>query len=188
MYYPHGNGVAQAFNKKLYNILKKVVSQSKRNWHEKMEEALWAYRTTYRTPTQITTYSLVYGVEAVLPLEVQIPSLRVVVNEGITTEEVVHLRLQELDSLDKQRLNAQQRLECYQSRTTKSYNKKVRQRSYQVGDMVLAVRRPIVMNKKGNKFVSKWDGPYVVVEAYTSDSYIVVDQDKLKVGSINGRS
>ncbi|GAA0166114.1 hypothetical protein LIER_21345 [Lithospermum erythrorhizon] len=102
-----------------------------------MEEALWAYRTTYRTPTQPTPYSLVYGVEAVHPLEVRIPSLRVAVNEGLTNEEDVHLRLQELDFLDDQRLNAQQSLECYQSRITKSYNKKVRQQSYQVEDMVL---------------------------------------------------
>nr|XP_016464104.1 PREDICTED: protein NYNRIN-like [Nicotiana tabacum] len=68
-----------AFNKMLYNLLKKVVSKSKRYWHEWMEEALWAYRTTYRTPTQATHYSLVNGVEAVLPLERQIPSLRLVI-------------------------------------------------------------------------------------------------------------
>ncbi|GAA0149118.1 hypothetical protein LIER_08377 [Lithospermum erythrorhizon] len=76
MYYPQANGLAKDFNKTLCNILKKVVSKSKKNWHEKIEEALWAYKTMYRTPTQSTPYALVYGVEAVLPLELQIPSLR----------------------------------------------------------------------------------------------------------------
>ncbi|GAA0182793.1 hypothetical protein LIER_30429 [Lithospermum erythrorhizon] len=78
------NGLAEPFNKTLCNILKKVVIKSKKKWHEKMEEALWAYRTTYRTPTQLTPYALVYGVKVVLPLEVQISSLRVAVNEEIT--------------------------------------------------------------------------------------------------------
>ncbi|KAL0427683.1 UNVERIFIED_CONTAM: hypothetical protein Slati_2943100 [Sesamum latifolium] len=51
------------------SLLKKVVAKSKRDWHERIGEALWAYRTTVRTPTQSTPYALVYGVEAVLPLE-----------------------------------------------------------------------------------------------------------------------
>ncbi|XP_049406336.1 uncharacterized protein LOC125870005 [Solanum stenotomum] len=51
MYHAAVNGLAEAFNKTLYNLLKKVVSKSKRDWHERMEEALWAYRITYRTPT-----------------------------------------------------------------------------------------------------------------------------------------
>ena len=75
MYNAPANGLAEAFNKTLCNLLKKVVEHSKRDWHEKIGEALWAYRTTYRTPTQATPYSLVYGVEAILPLERQIPSL-----------------------------------------------------------------------------------------------------------------
>ncbi|KAL0455852.1 UNVERIFIED_CONTAM: Retrovirus-related Pol polyprotein from transposon opus [Sesamum latifolium] len=59
------------------SLLKKVVAKSKRNWHERIGEALWTYRTTVRAPTQSTPYALVYGVETVLPLEQQIPSLRI---------------------------------------------------------------------------------------------------------------
>ncbi|XP_049371895.1 uncharacterized protein LOC125836723 [Solanum verrucosum] len=87
MYHAAANGLAEAFNKTLCNLLKKVVSKSKRDWHERMEEALWAFRTTCRTPTQATPYSLTFGIEAVLPLERQIPSLRLVIQEGITEEE-----------------------------------------------------------------------------------------------------
>ncbi|KAL0378631.1 UNVERIFIED_CONTAM: hypothetical protein Sradi_3168600 [Sesamum radiatum] len=64
------------------SLLNKVVAKSKRDWHERIGEALWAYRTTVRTPTQSTPYTLVYGVEAVLPLEQQIPSLRIEIQEG----------------------------------------------------------------------------------------------------------
>ncbi|XP_012856977.1 PREDICTED: uncharacterized protein LOC105976240 [Erythranthe guttata] len=69
MYNVAANGLAEAFNKTLCNLLKKVIAKSKRDSHERMGEALWAYRTTYRTHTQATPYALVYGVEAVLPLE-----------------------------------------------------------------------------------------------------------------------
>ncbi|TYK24161.1 RNase H family protein [Cucumis melo var. makuwa] len=109
------NGLAEAFNKTLCNILKKIVSKSKRDWQERSSEALWAYRTTHRTPTGVTLYSLVYGVEAVLPLEREIPSLRMPVQEGLTTEDNVKLRLQELEALDEKRVEAQQALECYQA-------------------------------------------------------------------------
>ncbi|KAG9447252.1 hypothetical protein H6P81_013380 [Aristolochia fimbriata] len=76
-YNPAANGLAEAFNKTLCKILKKTVGTHKRSWDEKLPEALWAYRTTARTPTQPTPYSLIYGSEAVLPLEVQLPSLRI---------------------------------------------------------------------------------------------------------------
>ncbi|XP_019160668.1 PREDICTED: uncharacterized protein LOC109157214 [Ipomoea nil] len=129
-YYAAANGLAEAFNKTLCNLLKKVVSKSKRDWHDRMEEALWAYRTTYRTPTQSTPYSLVYGVEAVLPLERQIPSLRLAIQEGLTDEENAKLRLAELEALDEKCLQAQQSLECYQARMSRAFNKRVTTRSF----------------------------------------------------------
>ncbi|XP_070040128.1 uncharacterized protein [Nicotiana tomentosiformis] len=101
MYNAATNGLAEAFNKTLCNLLKKVVSKSKRDWHDRMEEALWEYRTTHCTPTQAALYAIVYGVEAVLPLERQIFSLRLVIQERITNEENVRLRLVELEALDE---------------------------------------------------------------------------------------
>ncbi|KAM1535861.1 hypothetical protein ACFX1Z_014818 [Malus domestica] len=163
MYHAPANGLAKAFNKTLCNLLKKVIGRTKRDWHERISEALWAYRMTYRTPTQATPYSLVYGIEVVLPLESQIPSLRMAIQEGLTDEENEKLRLQELEALDERRLEAQQHLECYQARLSKAFNKKVRLMSFQTGDLVLALRRPIITtHKTKNKFTSKWDGPYVI--------------------------
>ncbi|KAK4390190.1 hypothetical protein Sango_2082300 [Sesamum angolense] len=99
------NGLVEAFNKTLCNLLKKVVSKSKRDWHEKIIEALWAYRTTHRTTTQATPYSLVYGVEAVLPLKSQIPSLRIAI-QGLIVKDNARFRLEELEALDDKRLEA----------------------------------------------------------------------------------
>jgi hypothetical protein len=82
MYHAPANGLAEAFNKTLCNLLKKVVSKSKRDWNERITETLWAYRTTYKTPTQATPYALVYEVKAVVPLEQQISSLWIAIQEG----------------------------------------------------------------------------------------------------------
>ncbi|KAM1945141.1 hypothetical protein ACFX13_000160 [Malus domestica] len=68
-------------------LLKKVVGQTKRDWHERISEELWAYRMTHKTPTQATPYSLVYGVEAVMLLESQIASPRIVIQEDFTAKE-----------------------------------------------------------------------------------------------------
>ncbi|KMT11469.1 hypothetical protein BVRB_5g107940 [Beta vulgaris subsp. vulgaris] len=188
MYNAPANGLAEAFNKTLCTLLSKVVSKHKRDWHEKLGEALWAYRTTYKTPTQSTPYALVYGVESVLPLEIQVPSLRIAIQEDLTVEENAKIRLAELEALDEKRLEVQQKLECYQARLTRAFNKKVRVRSFQVGDMVLAVKRPIIVSRKtGSKFDSKWDGPYVVQEVYTNGAYKIVDADGLRIGPINGK-
>jgi len=71
------------------------------------------YRTSYRTPTQSTPYALVYGVEDVLPLEIQILSLRIAMQEGFCGEENNQLRLAKLGALDEKLLQAQHNLECY---------------------------------------------------------------------------
>ncbi|XP_028124370.1 uncharacterized protein LOC114321399 [Camellia sinensis] len=165
-----------------------VVAKSKRDWHERIGEALWANHTTHRTPTQATPYSLVYGVEAVLPLEQQIPSLRIVIQEGLTNDENAKLRLAVLKALDEKRLEAQQKLECYQARLFRAFNKKVRPWSFEVGELVLAIRRPIITtHQTDNKFLSKWDGPYVVTEVYTNGAYKIVNEEGIRVGPINGK-
>ena len=96
-----------------------------------------------RTPTKTTPFSLVYGCEAVLPLEIQIPSLRVALTAEMTNEEKYSLGLQELEALDDKRLQAQQQIELYQARIIRAFNKKVKERTFKEGDLVLAVRRPM---------------------------------------------
>ena len=70
------NGVVEAANKNIKKILVKMTNTYK-DWHEYLPFALSAYRTFVRTSTSTTPYSLVYGTEAVLLAEVEIPSLRI---------------------------------------------------------------------------------------------------------------
>ena len=107
MYNAPANGLAEAFKKILKNLVKKVVAKSKRDWHERIREAFWAYRIIHQTPTQATPYSLVYGVETISPLERQTTSLRIAIEEGLTQEDNACLRLEELEALNENRLEAQ---------------------------------------------------------------------------------
>ena len=70
------NGVVEAANNNIKKILVKMTNTYK-DWHEYLPFALSAYRTFVRTSTGATPYSLVYGMEAVLLAEVEIPSLRI---------------------------------------------------------------------------------------------------------------
>ncbi|KAM0956620.1 hypothetical protein ACFX2A_025368 [Malus domestica] len=110
------------------------------------------------------------------------------IQEGLIEEENTKLQFQELEALDEIRLKAQQHLECYQARLSKAFNKKVRPRSFQTGDLVLALRRPIITtHKTKSKFTSKWDRPYLIQEVYTNDTYLIMAEDGMKINPINDR-
>ena len=67
-----------------------------------------------------------YTGEAVIPLEIQMPSLRVALMTRMTKEDNDRLRLPELEALDEKRLQAQQHIELYQAQISKAFNKKVK--------------------------------------------------------------
>jgi hypothetical protein len=188
-YYPQVNGLTEAFNKTLGKILKKTVTKNQRDWHDCLFEALWAYHVTVCTPTQTTTYSLVYGSEAVLPLEVQLSSLRVAVHEKITNDEQIQLRFQELDALEEGRLQAVQNLELYRQNMVRAYDKLVKQRVFRKGELVLVLRRPIIVtHKTKGKFELKWEGPFIVEQVYDGGAYQLMDHQGLRpMPPVNGR-
>ena len=80
------NGVVEATNKNVKKIVAKMTDTYK-NWHEKLPFALHAYQIDVRTSTGATLFSLVYGMEAVLPIEVEIPSLRVLMEAKLEEAE-----------------------------------------------------------------------------------------------------
>ncbi|KAG7588679.1 Ribonuclease H domain [Arabidopsis suecica] len=74
--YPQGNGQAEASNKTILSNLKKHLSARKGGWYDELQPVLWAYRTTPRRATGETPFSLVYGMEAVVQAELNVPGLR----------------------------------------------------------------------------------------------------------------
>ena len=77
-YHPQANGQVEVTNRALENILTKVVNNSRKYWAERLVEATWAYNTTWKTTTRFTPYELVYGKKALLSIEFEYDTLRMV--------------------------------------------------------------------------------------------------------------
>ncbi|RVW66336.1 Transposon Ty3-I Gag-Pol polyprotein [Vitis vinifera] len=123
-YRPQTNGAVEAANKNIKRILRKMVETS-RDWSEKLPFALWAYRTSFRTSTGATPYSLVYGMEAVLPVETEMGSLRVALEQQISETEWAQARFDQLNLLDERRLRAADHVQAYQRKMARAFKKRV---------------------------------------------------------------
>ncbi|XP_077247224.1 uncharacterized protein LOC143886940 [Tasmannia lanceolata] len=113
------------------------MTRSYKDWSSKLPFALWAYRTSVHISTGATPYSLTYGMEAVLPIELKIPSLRILMESNLSESEWASIRHQELCLMDEKRLKAVYHVQDYQCRIERAFNKKVRIRELREGDMVL---------------------------------------------------
>jgi hypothetical protein len=100
-YYPQENGQVQAINKSLKTILQKTVSRSNSNWHIMLYPMLWAYQTSVKTATSFSPFQLVHGVESILPIECEIPSLKLEL-ELLPDTSYLERCLVHLESLDEQ--------------------------------------------------------------------------------------
>jgi transposase InsO family protein len=76
-YYAQANGQAKSSNKVLIKLIKKKIDEHMRRWHEVLSEALWARRTSRHSATKVTPFELVYGQEAVLPVEINLQTCRI---------------------------------------------------------------------------------------------------------------
>ena len=116
LYYPQKNGQAEATNKTLIKILKKTCKSNKFfDWPKKLIDALWAYHTSIRTPIGQTLYALTFEMEAVLPYENFLPSLRVQLDQKMSESEHREALLTQLKLLDERCLRAAEHVQVYQN-------------------------------------------------------------------------
>ena len=145
-----------------------------RDWSKYLQFVLWGYRTIVRTSTRVTPYSLVYRCEAVLPVEVEIQSLRVLLETKILEYQWVESRLAQLMLMDKNRLKAMYHMQLYQKRLTRAYNKKFKLGKIKEGDLVLKHTKPLLIDPR-KKFKPNWKGPYLVKKIFSKGTTILSD-------------
>ena len=93
-------------NKVIEAILTKTVKSHHRDWDDKIPEALWAYRTTWRNTTNFSPYDLVYGKSSIFPIEFEIKTLKMATEVNLDVTESQKRRLNQLNELDNNRLAA----------------------------------------------------------------------------------
>ena len=93
-----------------------------KDWVEKLPFALLGYRTSIHVSTRATPYSLVYGSEVVLSIEVEIQSLRVLAETKVLEEDWLKQRYEQLALIDEKRARAQYHVHGYQKRITRAFN------------------------------------------------------------------
>ena len=71
-YYARANGQAESSNKILIKLVKKKIEENPKRWNEVLSKALWAHRISRHGATKVTPFELVYGQEAILPVEVNL--------------------------------------------------------------------------------------------------------------------
>ena len=70
-YHSQSNGQAEVSNREIKSVLEKTVNSSQKDWSKKIEDALWAYRTTFKTPLGMSPFRLVYGKACHLLVELE---------------------------------------------------------------------------------------------------------------------
>jgi hypothetical protein len=174
-YRPKMNGAVEAANKNIKKIIQKMVVTYK-DWHEMLPFALHGYRTSVRTSTGATPFSLVYGMEAVLPVEVEIPSMRVLMEAKLSEAEWCQSRYDQLNLIEEKRMTALCHGQLYQKRMKQAFDRKVRPREFKEGDLVLKKILSFQQDSRG-KWTPNYEGPYVVKRAFSGGAMTLATMD-----------
>ena len=138
--------------------------------------ALHGYRTSVRTSTGAIPFSLVYGMEAILPFEVEIPFLRVLMETKLKETEWVQARYDQLNLIEEKRLAAVCHGQLYQRMMKKAFDKKVHPQEFHEGDLVVKKIMPNQKDHRG-KWTPNYEGPYVVKRAFSGGALILTKMD-----------
>nr|CAH67397.1 H0115B09.9 [Oryza sativa] len=173
--HPQTNGAVERANGKIVEAIKKRLEGStKGKWPEDLLSVLWALRTTVVRSTGMTPFRLVYGDEAMTPSEVGANSPRVVFDQK--DEEGREITLEMLDEI---RVEALEKMAQSTEGTKSYYNKKVKIRQIEEGDLVL---KKTLNEVAVEKLESKWEGPFIVKRKLETGAYKLahLDGEELK--------
>jgi hypothetical protein len=171
-YYPQGNGVAKSTNKNLLRIIKKIVVENQRDWHNALDTALWADRVTPQISLGTFPYFLVYGKEAILPPNIYLPSLQLAQSSRDRSSNVLQTQIDTLVKLKEERIKAKEKFHTHQQWIKRWFDKHVAgDKQFQIGDLVLKWDKASEAKGKHSKFQKLWLGPYEIAEKIGDATY-----------------
>ncbi|XP_020209336.1 protein NYNRIN [Cajanus cajan] len=127
-----------------------------------------------RNATQTTPYKLVYGHEAVLPIDINLQSVQVQRQNELPVKDYWNLMYDELMRLDDERMTAMQNVIHQKEKIARVYNKKVKSKQFSSGDLVLKVILPMDQKSQNRgKWTYNWEGPFIIERIYSNNAYLI---------------
>lgn len=171
-YHPQTDGLVERFNQTLKNMLRKFVSQTGSDWDQWLPYLLFAYREVPQASTGFSPFELLYGRQVRGPLDLLKDHWETPTSQQ---DNVVAYVLQMRDRLERMTTLAQEHMKTAQANQKLWYDKKARQRTFQVGQQVL-----LLLPTSDNKLLAKWHGPYEITRCVSKVTYELHTPDKQK--------
>jgi hypothetical protein len=159
-YHPQTNGQAETSNRQLKSILNKTIEKGGKDWSKKLNGALWAYRTAFKTPIGMTPYQFVYGKACNLPIELEHKAYWAIKEMNLDLDAVVVKRRIQISELEEMRLKVYENASIYKERIKRWYDKRLKNKEFKEGE---------------GKLQSKWDRPYLVHSVLSNGAVTIVD-------------
>ncbi|GJY43211.1 reverse transcriptase domain-containing protein [Tanacetum coccineum] len=163
-YHPQTSGQVEVSNRGLKRILERTVGENRASWSDKLDDALWAFRTAYKTPIGCTPYKLVYGKACHLPIELEHKAYWALKHTNFDLKTAGDHRKVQLNELNELRDEAYENSLIYKEKTKRIHDSKIKNRVFNVGDRVLLFNSRLKIFS--GKLKTRWSGPFTVTQVF----------------------
>jgi hypothetical protein len=172
-YHPQTKGQAETSNRQLKSILNKTIEKGGKDWSKKLDGALWAYRTAFKTPIGTTHYQFVYGKACHLPVELEHKAYWAIKEMNLNLDAAMVKQRIQISELEEMRLKVYENASIYIERIKRWYDKRLKKKEFKKGDKVLLYNSRFKTFGKGK--LQKWDGPYIVHSVLSNGAVTIMD-------------
>ncbi|GJU52935.1 reverse transcriptase domain-containing protein [Tanacetum coccineum] len=163
-YHPQTSGQVEVSNRGLKRILERTVGENRASWSDKLDEALWAFRTAFKTPIGCTPYKLVYGKSCHLPVELEHKAYWALKHANFDLKIAGDHRKLQLNELNELHDQDYKNSLIYKKRTKKLHDSNIRNRIFNVGDRVLLFNSRLKIFS--GKLKTRWSGPFTITKVF----------------------
>nr|GFA27099.1 reverse transcriptase domain-containing protein [Tanacetum cinerariifolium] len=154
-YHPQTSGQVEVTNRGLKRILERTVGENRALWIDKLEDALWAFRTAFKTPIGCTLYRLVYRKSCHLPLELEHKAFWALKHANFNLKTAGDHRKLQLNELSELRDQAYENSLIYKERTKKLHDAKIENQIFNIGDQVLLFNFRLKFSRESSSLVGQ---------------------------------